>query len=109
MNEQIKAWPNWQDGAPMVPGWCAVVTDGGQLTIVWVNRTGTMWTASSSTPLYPPSIARHCPMPDFAAIAAERDAIRAEVARLAAAVNEANERADRAERNAADPLPWGGR
>jgi hypothetical protein len=162
MSDSIKAWPNWQDGAPTVPGWYGVqwgTREREAYDIAQVFPDGAVRGSAGINW----SICRFCPLPDFAAMSAERDAerrraldmeaesvrfqlalaatcnaligtptttdmaderwtptllqaqrlwderttIRAEVDRLAAAVNEANERADRAERNAADPLPWG--
>ena len=108
MSDSIKAWPNWQDGAPSVPGPFAVEMGYGGLNLFIVSSVSNagVWASGFG---HVTGIVRHCPLPDFAAMVAERDALRAEVERLASAVNEANERADRAERNAADPLPWGGK
>ena len=107
MSGSIKAWPNWQDGAPTVPGvygvqWGKREHEAYDIAQVFPDghvrgSAGINW-----------SICRHCQLPDFAALIAERDVMLATIDRLAREVNEANERADRAERNAADPLPWGG-
>jgi hypothetical protein len=110
MSEAIKAWPNWQDGHPTVPGWYGVqrgTREREAYDIAQVFPDGAVRGSAGINW----SICRFTQLPDFAALVAmvaERDTLRTEVDRLAIAVNEANERADRAERNAADPLPWGG-
>ena len=114
MNEQIKAWPNWQDGAPVTPGWYGVQWGTREREAYDIAQVFPDGHVRGSAGINWP-ICRHCPLPDFAALIAELDAVRSANAMLSAAVDrlvaemaEANERADRAERNASDPLPWGG-